>query len=319
MTFRLLALAIAALSASGCFSVTSTTTPLGGGWSVETQRVSGSEPGYLKKRLRRGSTVVDDWVQHVQFFPPDCVLYQVNTDDLPVRAVCGNRARIQLPSWIIEVREDGPWGGYKETPRADGRTTNERWSRIPMERVIAAAQARWRFLSILGWSPAPSIQDFERTYIDLIGNPPPPDVPLNFKKGWQNLESNRLCAGGEQTPGIGATNDEQLAVSQLFEITTIDVWSIGSDFEHGPSNLEKYMRGQLARKPRRLFRFNPFEPDHRKPRIGVNGSINLANGRSGVFEAIGRQMCMADSKGQIWWFSLATDNVWPGPELRSPP
>src|SRR5204862_3604912 len=74
------------------------------------------------------------------------------------------------PSWIIEVRDDGPGGGYKETPRADGRT-NQRWSRLPVDPVIAVAQEQGRFFSILGWRRTPSAKEFERTYIDFDRQP----------------------------------------------------------------------------------------------------------------------------------------------------
>ena len=312
MGFRHFAVVVAALSTCGCYGVTSKTTPLGGGWSIETQTMTGSEMSHSKKLLRRGGTVVEDWIDHERFFPPDCVIYRFEGEDhLLWRAACGDRARIQLPSWVIEVRDDGPWGGYLETPRPDGRT-DQRWSRLPLDRVVAVAQQQGRFFSLLGWRPSPSIPDFERTYITLIGNPPPPDVPLDAKKEPQDEGGDQLCPGGTQMPGIGATNDDQLAVSQLFDIVSIEVWAVGSDFKDRKT-LEEYMRAQLRRRPRQLLRFNPWPPDESKTKRGMSGEATLRGGRLSAIEVIGQRMCIIDKQGDVWWFSVATDDVWPGP------
>ena len=166
-------LAVLTLGVGGCYGSTSKIEPIGGGWSIEEETMHGSEASLTKNQLLRGTTVVDEWVDHYRVFPPDCVVYSVKRAE-PWFAVCGNRTPIQLPEWILEVRDDGPWGGYVATT-VNG-TTTERWSRLPLDKVVDAAQQQRRFFSILGWKPPSPAPPFERVFVDVVHGPPPPVV-----------------------------------------------------------------------------------------------------------------------------------------------
>jgi len=306
---------VAVIAVSG--SVRSHIKPIGGGWSIDEQLVSGSEPGYIKHVLLRGKTVVDDWVDDYRFFPPDCVIYQIKGPDLSWRAVCADRRPIQLPTWILQVKEDGPWGGYVATPNDDG-TMTERWSRVPLDRVIATAQQQSAFFSILGWRPQPPAPPFERVYVDIVTGPPPPAirfVPLRETK--VDLWGARvLCYGTPMVEGSIRTNDNRRVVSELFgRIVAVDVHEYGMYFSNFAA-VDNYLHAQLAKRPQKLYRYNPWQEDGYRPYTGVTATIRFASGLEGrletVNDSVADHLCMGEPDGDSWWWiSVEPRDLWP--------
>lgn len=297
MRLRLLTLT-AALCAVGCSSTTSHVTPIGGGWSIDLQLVQGSESAFQKGVLLRGSTVVDDWLEpkRYHFFAPDCVVYEVKDERHSWMAVCGDRTPIQLPSWILEVRDDGPWGGYVAT--IVNETTTERWSRLPLDRLIAEAQAQRRFFSVFGWKlpfPAP---DFEREYVDIVL---PAVVRLSLHDSLAGLyASEKLCDGAAMQDGSPRTNDSKRPVRELFgRIGAIELNEVGM-FIQGNESAMKFVTTLLDYQPDALYRYNPW-PDYYKGEDGLLATIKYSNGASGRFEYTNQHFCLSDDQGQFWW------------------
>jgi hypothetical protein len=299
----------------GCYAVSSEVVAIGGSWSIEKQTMHGSEPSLSKNRLRRDQTLVGDWVDRYEFFPPECIVYRTKNADRSWMAACGDHAPIRLPEWVLEVRGDAAWGGYVSTTDANGRTT-ERWSRLPIEKVLAAATAQRTDISLFGWRPPAPAPAFPREYIDLRGaepSRPPAIVADNDLASRASLAQKGLCRDAPAVPGFSRINDDQLAGSDIGGgIDVINIQAVGSEFQEsgGWPTVESYVRTAIVQRPLKVFRYNPW-PDEDKSRLGITAIVHFRSGLTGRLDAVGQHLCVADPNGAFWWWSVAPRDVFP--------
>jgi hypothetical protein len=136
------------------------------------------------------------------------------------------------------------------------------------------------------------------------------DVPKIIDSGF--LKRYKLCPGAPYEDGVGPGNDERRSVEQLLgPITAIDVHQFGPKYTNF-KDVENYLRGVLAKRPRTAHRFQawanmtPLFPE------GVLGRLRFANGSTGAFEATSAYVCAQDASGVYWWFRLVPMDIWPG-------
>ena len=120
----------------------------------------------------------------------------------------------------------------------------------------------------------------------------------------------RLCPGASYDGGVYRSNDTRASVEELFgPITSIEIHQFGPKFANF-SAVETYVRELLAKKPRFVYRSQPWANRTPLDRKGVLGTIRFGTGVSGVFEATGPYVCVQDATSQHWWFRLVPNDVW---------
>ena len=120
----------------------------------------------------------------------------------------------------------------------------------------------------------------------------------------------RLCPGASDDGGVYSSNDTRASVEELFgPITSIEIHQFGPKFANF-SAVETYVRELLAKRPRFVFRSQPWANMTPLDRDGVLGTIRFGNGVSGVFEAKGPYVCLQDAMSRYWWLHLIPYDVW---------
>jgi hypothetical protein len=119
-----------------------------------------------------------------------------------------------------------------------------------------------------------------------------------------------LCPCAPYDSDVQRSNDTRASVEELFgPITSIDIHQFGPKFANF-SAVETYVRELLAKKPRFVYRSQPWANMTPLDRKGVLGTIRFGTGVSGVFEATGPYVCVQDATSQHWWFRLVPNDVW---------
>ena len=119
-----------------------------------------------------------------------------------------------------------------------------------------------------------------------------------------------LCPGASYEGGVDQSNESRASVEELFgPITTIEIHQFGPKFTTF-SAVEAYVRDLLAKRPRRVSRYQPWANLTALAREGVLGTIRFGNGVSGVFEATGPYVCLQDAMSRHWWLRLVPMDVW---------
>ena len=144
-----------------------------------------------------------------------------------------------------------------------------------------------------------------------VGQDPPirhvPRVDSTF------AERLRLCPGVPYLGGVSQPNDARRSVAQaLGTITAVDVHQFGRAFSDFAA-VQTYLQGQLARRPRVLYRYTPWAEATPLADSGVLGTLHFAAGSTGVFEATDLHFCAQDSSGVYWWLRLVPLDMWPPP------
>ena len=122
-----------------------------------------------------------------------------------------------------------------------------------------------------------------------------------------------LCPGVPNLSGVSQPNDARGSVAQaLGTITAVDVHQFGRTFGDFAA-VQTYLQGQLARRPRVLYRYSPWAEATRLADSGVLGTLHFATGSTGVFEATDVHFCAQDSSGVYWWIRLVPLDMWPPP------
>jgi hypothetical protein len=120
----------------------------------------------------------------------------------------------------------------------------------------------------------------------------------------------QLCPGASYEGGVDRSNDTRASVEELFgPIASIEIHQFGPKFAN-LSAVETYVRELLAKRPRRVSRFQPWAEMTVFDREGVLGTIRFGNGVSGVFEAAGPYVCLQDAMSRHWWLRLVPMDVW---------
>jgi hypothetical protein len=120
----------------------------------------------------------------------------------------------------------------------------------------------------------------------------------------------QLCPGAPYEGGVDRSNDTRASVEELFgPITSIEIHQFGPKFANF-SAVETYVRELLAKRPRRVSRFQSWANSTALDRGGVLGTIRFGNGVSGVFDATGPDVCLEDAMSRHWWLRLVPMDVW---------
>ena len=148
----------------------------------------------------------------------------------------------------------------------------------------------------------------------FMANLGPQNVPIHHvsRRVDPAFESRyQLCPGASYEGGVDRSNDTRASVEELFgPITSIEIHQFGPTFANF-SAVESYVRELLAKRPRRVSRYQAWANATALDRDGVLGTIRFGNGVSGVFEATGPYVCLQDAMSRHWWLRLVpTGDVW---------
>lgn len=147
--------------------------------------------------------------------------------------------------------------------------------------------------------------------MQLVGQDPPirhvPRVDSTF------AGRLRLCPDVPYLSGASQPNDARRSVAQLLgTITAVDVHQFGRTFIDFAA-VQTYLQGQLARRPRVLYRSVPWAEGTPLADSGVLGTLHFSTGSTGAFEATDVHLCAQDSSGVYWWIRLVPLDMWPPP------
>ena len=120
-----------------------------------------------------------------------------------------------------------------------------------------------------------------------------------------------LCPGAPYVGGLSRANDARRSISELFgTITEIEVHQFGASFVDF-SAVQTYVQGQLAQRPRTLYRYSAWAEATPLAGSGVVGTIRFVTGSTGRLEGTGIHLCIEDASGVYWCVRLAPSDVWP--------
>ena len=139
------------------------------------------------------------------------------------------------------------------------------------------------------------------------------DPPVRYVPRLDSTIGGRtaLCSGAPYIGGSSRANDARHSISELFgTISAIDVHQFGVSFIDF-SAVQRYVQGQLAERPRTLYRYSAWAEATPLAGSGVVGTIHFATGSARRFEAVGIHLCIEDASGVYWWIRLAPLDVWP--------